>query len=200
MNEFLWRNQILLKDWDDFVGPLTERVRRSGEQLAAKTPSGRVHYLSTTRISKEESVQNLLRTQPERDGWVAVLSCVEPCRSFGIRKDAGLKKLRWHLSERQCLHHYFYFRHPELGLLHVRLQTWFPFTMHVCLNGREWLSRVRDGLCFRRRTLRVRCLDVRPTIARTSQRRPNAEVLLARNRDRRDTETPDSENPATFTI
>ena len=100
MNEFLWRNQILLKDWDDFVGPLTERVRRSGEQLAAKTPSGRVHYLSTTRISKEEYVQDLLRTQPERDGLVAVLSCVEPCRSFGIRKDASLKKLRLHRTVR----------------------------------------------------------------------------------------------------
>ena len=90
MSEYLWRNQVLLKDWDDFVGPLTERVRRSGEQLAAKTPSGRVHYLSTTRISKEEYVQDLLRTQPERDGLVAVLSCVEPCRSFGIRQDAGV--------------------------------------------------------------------------------------------------------------
>ena len=144
MSEYLWRNQVLLKDWDDFEGPLTTRVRRAGEQLAAKTPAGRVHYLSTTRISKEEYVQDLLRTQPERDGLVAVLSCVEPCRSFGIRQDASLKKLRLQLSERQCLHHYFYFRHHELGLLHVRLQTWFPFTMHVCLNGREWLSRQMD--------------------------------------------------------
>ena len=25
--------------------------------------------------------------------------------------------------------------------MHVRLQTWFPFTLQVCLNGREWLAR-----------------------------------------------------------
>ncbi len=23
--------------------------------------------------------------------------------------------------------------------MHVRLQTWFPFNVQVCLNGREWL-------------------------------------------------------------
>ena len=24
--------------------------------------------------------------------------------------------------------------------MHVRLQTWFPFTMQICMNGREWLA------------------------------------------------------------
>jgi len=30
---------------------------------------------------------------------------------------------------------------PVLGLLHVRLQTWFPFTIQVCVNEHEWLAR-----------------------------------------------------------
>ena len=25
--------------------------------------------------------------------------------------------------------------------MNVRLQTWFPFDIQVCLNGREWLAR-----------------------------------------------------------
>jgi hypothetical protein len=29
----------------------------------------------------------------------------------------------------------------ELG---PRIQTWFPFTVHVCINGREWLARQLD--------------------------------------------------------
>jgi hypothetical protein len=32
-------------------------------------------------------------------------------------------------------------QHPELGLLHVRLQTWLPYTIMVCLNGREYLAK-----------------------------------------------------------
>lgn len=153
MMEFLWRNKVLLKDFKAYALPLTERVRLAGERLAAKTPSGKVHYLRTTRISKEEFVRNLAAEHPQREGLLAVLSCVEPCRSFDIRKDAVLKKLRLRLGERQCLHHYFYFRHRELGLLHLRLQTWFPFTIHVCLNGREWLARQLDraGIGYTRR-------------------------------------------------
>ena len=29
---------------------------------------------------------------------------------------------------------------PEKGLVHLRLQSWFPFLTQVCLNGREWLA------------------------------------------------------------
>ena len=35
--------------------------------------------------------------------------------------------------------------------MHVRVQSWFPFTVEVCLNGREWLARQMDrvGLKYR---------------------------------------------------
>lgn len=153
MMEFLWQNQVLLTDFREYVATVTERVRLSGERLAARSLLGKVHYLPTTRISKEQFVQDLIRRQPDREGLIAVLSCVEPCRSFDVHKDAVAKRLRLRLAERQCLHHYFYFRHRELGLLHVRLQTWFPFTIHVCLNGREWLARKldRSGIGYTRR-------------------------------------------------
>lgn len=35
--------------------------------------------------------------------------------------------------------------HPLLGLMHMRLQTWFPFLVQFCINGREWLSRQMDA-------------------------------------------------------
>ena len=36
---------------------------------------------------------------------------------------------------------YYYFLDPEFGLMHVRLQTWFPYTVQVYVNGHEWLAR-----------------------------------------------------------
>ena len=41
----------------------------------------------------------------------------------------------------------------RLGWLNVRIQTWMPFTVHVVVNGREWLSRelCRQGIGFERR-------------------------------------------------
>ena len=40
-----------------------------------------------------------------------------------------------------CKHLYFYFDDEELGFMNIRLQTWFPYHIQVCLNGREWLRR-----------------------------------------------------------
>jgi hypothetical protein len=57
------------------------------------------------------------------------------------------------LETRKCTHFYHYYLHPDLGLCHVRVQSWFPFTVDVCLNGREWLARQMDqaGLRYEQR-------------------------------------------------
>src|SRR6266705_6613341 len=34
--------------------------------------------------------------------------------------------------------------HREFGFLNARMQTWFPFSVQVCVNGREWLARQMD--------------------------------------------------------
>jgi len=39
---------------------------------------------------------------------------------------------------------YHYGIHPEFGWMRARIQTWFPFHIQVCLNGREWLARQMD--------------------------------------------------------
>jgi hypothetical protein len=75
---------------------------------------------------------------------------VEPCRSFRLAYGRGRPAIRpaW----RKCLFLYFYFLDPHFGLLHVRLQTWFPFTIQVYVNGHEWLARQLDqrGLRYRK--------------------------------------------------
>jgi hypothetical protein len=57
------------------------------------------------------------------------------------------------MEVRRCLHFYFYFEHPRFGFMHVRLQSWFPFQMDLCLNGRHWLARQLDhaGVAYRKR-------------------------------------------------
>jgi hypothetical protein len=48
---------------------------------------------------------------------------------------------------------YHYQIHPIFGFMHARIQTWFPFAVQICLNGREWLARAMDaaGLGYVRR-------------------------------------------------
>jgi hypothetical protein len=37
--------------------------------------------------------------------------------------------------------------------MHIRVQTWFPFSVDVCLNGRQWLARQMDraGIGYQQR-------------------------------------------------
>ena len=51
------------------------------------------------------------------------------------------------------MHFYYYFLDAALGFMHARLQTWVPFSVQICLNGREWLARQMDraGITYRRR-------------------------------------------------
>jgi hypothetical protein len=70
-----------------------------------------------------------------------------------VRGDPKTKHIHLVLETRKCTHFYHYFQHADFGLLSVRVQTWFPFTVDVCLNGREWLARQMDraGLTYEQR-------------------------------------------------
>jgi hypothetical protein len=141
---FLSRAGVLLKDFGEYVEDLSNQIKRATIRIAQSTPTGRVHYLASSEQSKEAFVRRL---PPPRDetGLVAVLSCVEPCNSFLIRRDRASKRLELRSARRKCLHYYFYLVHPRFGPMHVRLQTWLPQKVHVCLNGRDWLARQLDA-------------------------------------------------------
>ena len=53
---------------------------------------------------------------------------------------------------RKCLFLYQYWQDPELGWMNARIQTWCPFSIQMCLNGREWLARQmkKEGIGYRK--------------------------------------------------
>jgi hypothetical protein len=137
---------VLLKDFGDYVEGLSQKVKRASEALAQATPAGRVLYLPSGSQSKEDYIRALPRPRQEtEDGLVAVLSCVEPCRSVEVHRNADMKMLELRPALRKCLHYYFYLVHPTFGPMHVRLQSWRPWSIKVCLHGRDWLARQLDG-------------------------------------------------------
>jgi hypothetical protein len=142
---FLGATGVLLKDFGEYMLGISRRIKQAGEQLALETPSGRVHYLPSSAQSKEDFVRGLpAPEQPGPDGLLAVLSCVEPCRSYEVQRDPKTKHLELRSAVRKCLHQYFYLDHPIYGPMHVRVQTWMPFQMKIVFNGRDWLARQLD--------------------------------------------------------
>src|SRR5437016_5247701 len=140
MMNYLWTNQILLKNFGAHVEKVTERLKEAS--LAEAKASGRpVQYLNSSQIDKETIARKILAQDGVRSGLVCVLSCLEPCSKFEIHRNRLTKKLELQLRPGKCLFLYHYQVHPLFGFLNARIQTWFPFSIQICLNGREWLAR-----------------------------------------------------------
>jgi len=140
MRAFLWQANVLLKDFVEYAKGVTEQIREASRALAEAAGRPLV-YLASSAVRKEQRVREIMAADGIASGLICVLSCVEPCWSYAVRRNRAKQKLELHGDHGKCLHHYFYFQDPARGFLHLRLQTWFPFTVHVCVNGREWLAR-----------------------------------------------------------
>ena len=158
--EYLWKAKVLFKDFKKFATGLTAEVCQGAEHLARSLERPFL-YLSSSAFSKEEEARRIISQDRIKEGLVAVFRCVEPCRTYKMRGNYQTKMLEPTLEVGKCLHLYFYVQHARFGLLHLRLQTWFPFLIHICLNGHEWLARQMDekGLRYHQRDNRFTWLE-----------------------------------------
>jgi hypothetical protein len=144
--------KVLIKDFAQFASNLTQRIRTEAYERFRQWDRP-IQYVSDPSLSKEELVRALAKKHGITTGSICLLACVEPCLSFQLRGDRSSKQIHLVLEHSKCTHLYHYFLHPSFGQLHVRVQTWFPFSVDVCLNGREWLAHQMDqaGVAYRKR-------------------------------------------------
>lgn len=135
--------RVLLKDFAAHAEALTEQLTAASKELAQRL--GRPYrYLAAGGDSKEEMAREIARGDGIEHGLICIFAATEPCLSYTVAGDRASKRLRLVPRQRRCLHLYHYHMHPVFGFMHARIQTWFPFPIQVCLNGREWLARTMD--------------------------------------------------------
>jgi hypothetical protein len=140
LNYFMGNQRVPLKGFQAFVEKFSAGVRKRAEEIAKR--AGRPFlYLGWSRTDKEKLVREVMERDRIEEGLVCILACVEPCQSFSIRRDREKRQLQLLARERKCLHLYFYLLNRDFGLMHIRLQTWLPLSIQVCVNGRQWLAR-----------------------------------------------------------
>jgi hypothetical protein len=143
LKKFLWTNSILLKDFGDYSQRVTAQLHEASLRPAQRL--GReIRYLNSTQFCKEDIARHIAARDHIQEGLICVLRSIDPCMSFQIIKNAQTRKLEVRYRPRKCLHLYHYQIHPVFGFMHARIQTWFPFHIYVCINGREWLARQMD--------------------------------------------------------
>ncbi len=140
MHFFLKAAKIQLLDFKKFVLATTERVKEASLAEARKF-NRPVRYLESPRINKEDFARQLLLQYPVEQGLVCVLTALEPCMTFEYHRSQNRNERGLRLRPGKCLHLYKYFLHPRFGFMNARIQTWFPFNVQICLNGRVWLAR-----------------------------------------------------------
>jgi len=152
MEAYLNAAGVLIKDFGQLVNRTSAAVRAATEAFAESWQRP-VRYLPSSQTSKEEVARAIARKDGVKEGLIAVLSALEPCKSFRVVGNRQTKQIELKVEPRRCLHYYFYFEHPTFGFMHARLQTWFPFQIDVCLNGRHWLAKQLDakGIAYRKR-------------------------------------------------
>jgi hypothetical protein len=116
------------------------------QRFAAK--HGRTYFYRAGSFKKDQWAERLLREQRIEEGLVGILCTQETCNSFAMVP--GERRPRFISRPRQQRVLYYYFLDRQLGLIHVRLQTWAPFTLQVYVNGHDWLAQqlVRLGMGF----------------------------------------------------
>jgi hypothetical protein len=136
-----WRNFKDAAPW------FAEQIKAHAQRLAAA--AGRPYrHLPSHNEPMEENARALAEQDGITDGLVCVYSMLETCQTFRVRYSDQGPDLGPDL--RVCLVLYFYYLDRAFGLMHVKIQTWFPFTVQVYVNGHEWLARrlARQGIAF----------------------------------------------------
>lgn len=160
LNGYLYGAGVPMAKFKEHAQEVTHRLQEESLRRAREIGC-EIRYLESSQDRKKDLAQEIAERDGIRDGLICVFRCVEPCTTFHLRRDRKTKTIALERHAGKCLHLYHYYDHPRFGLMHVRLQTWFPFTIQICLNGREWLVKElrKAGIGYRRHDHYVHDVD-----------------------------------------
>ncbi len=134
----------LNKNYKEWIIKQTKIIIDNADQYAKINCGYPVIHIPTWRIRKEKLAHEQQQKEQISSGMIGVWSCLERGSSYRAVycAEAGFPQLKHY--QVQCKHLYFYFDDSEYGFMNIRLQTWFPYHIQICLNGREWLRRALE--------------------------------------------------------
>lgn len=145
MKMYLIRNGLLCKQYQDHVKKVSQELKDASLEPFRQQQLP-IEYIRDPQADKDQIARTHAAKLGIREGNVCALTCLELTPTF--QHDKTTMAVRY----RPTLVIYHYQIDPEMGWMHARIQTWFPFYIHLCINGREWLARRmdREGLRYSR--------------------------------------------------
>jgi hypothetical protein len=182
LDSYLYQQQVRYDHFTRHAESLT-KVFCTQTEAQARAEGVPLRHLNSPTIDKEAFALQLAQEHaPSTTGRIALLTAVELCSVYRIRKnsDGWIKPVK---ERGKCLHYYHYFLHPEFGLCYVRIQSWLPFTVRVGLNGRTWLYRQLQtrGVAFSQRDNLLLSVDDPALAQQLLDEQPRADWLTLLN-------------------
>ncbi len=146
---YLFNHHIRIFDYTKFAEPFREQIRNHAEKLASEDGLT-IEFLRNRDVRKEDRIQEILEQRGRHPGLVHIFSAMETCSSFQPWHDKATGKTFLKYKVGKCLHYYFYFIDPMLGLCYIRVPTWAPFRLQFYFNGHNLLAHKldRDGVGY----------------------------------------------------
>jgi len=140
MTKYLYQEGVRIFDYPKFAEPLRHEIRANAETMAQENGLDIEFRSGTESKRQEERVQEIIEQRGQEPGLVCILSRMERCQAYKPWHDKQSHYTYVKLTEGKCLHYYFYFIDPELGLCHLRVPTWCPFRLQFYFNGHNALA------------------------------------------------------------
>ncbi|MEK7754190.1 MAG: hypothetical protein AAB403_06075 [Planctomycetota bacterium] len=135
-----WRG-ILNKDYKRWMLERSAALVSAVDRYARERCGQEIQHRNSWREDKEALAKARQKATGITSGLIGAWSFLESGRSYRAHYDAeaGHPQLRPYTSAHK--HLYVYLDHEDYGLMNLRIQTWFPYSIQIAMNGRQWLRR-----------------------------------------------------------
>jgi len=140
MTAYLAARGIRIFDYPRWAEPLRDQLRAHAERVASENGLTVEFIRKFKTFRKEDRVQAILAQRGDHPGLVHIFSAMENCQSYQPWHDKRTGRTFLRPDSGKCLHYYFYFIDPDLGLCYLRVPTWAPFRLQFYFNGHQQLA------------------------------------------------------------
>ena len=133
---------IPLKDFKNQTMTITSQI--DGAMAAWANETGReIRWLPSSDVCKEDIAKEIMKENHIDEGLICILKVNETCISGKVYgSDDGKLVLKCHNTK--CHHYYCYIQDREYGFMFVKIQSWYPYSMTIYINGRELMKSKLD--------------------------------------------------------
>lgn len=139
MTTYMYQKGVKIFDYPKFAEPFKDAIRANAERIA-KEQGLTIEFIRKSSIRKESIISDKIKERGDHPGIVHILSAMEACNTYEPWHDKKTGKTFLRPDLGKCLHYYFYFIDPQVGLGYVRVPTWCPFRLQVYINGHNLLA------------------------------------------------------------